>query len=159
MLREIRPVGVGLLVSVFLLTASIAQQSGTTGGKATLSKAPVRVNPNPTNTPQTIYYMGKVVMDTGMEPPAPVGVLRVCNGNSHREAFTSNDGSFSFVVGDRSISALADASDDTRPLGADSQYSRRNRLTSLILHVGLWPMPPMTRPRSAQTLSIREATL
>jgi Tfp pilus assembly protein PilF len=117
---------VGLLVSVFLLTASIAQQSGTTGGKATLSKAPVRVNPNPTNTPQTIYYMGKVVMDTGMEPPAPVGVLRVCNGNSHREAFTSSDGSFSFVVGDRTSSLLADASDDTRPFGADSQYSRSN---------------------------------
>ena len=63
-------------------------------------------------------------MDTGIEPPSPVAVLRVCNGASRRETFTSADGSFSFMVGDRSNSLLPDASEDTRQFGPDSQFSR-----------------------------------
>ncbi len=68
--------------------------------------------------------MGKVVLDTGIEPPAPVAILRVCNGASRRETFTSSTGAFSFIVGDRASSMLPDASEDTRPFGPDSQQSR-----------------------------------
>jgi len=121
-------VGASLLVTVLLLAGSNAQQSGVSGGKTTQPKAPVRVNPNQTAPPQPIFYIGKVVMDTGMEPPAPVAVIRVCNGSGHREAFTSSDGSFSFTVGDRNNSNLPDASEDNRQYGSDSQYSRSNPL-------------------------------
>src|SRR5271165_5777636 len=120
-------VGASFLVTVLLLAVSNAQQGGVSGGKTTQLKTPVRVNPNTTAPPQTIFYMGKVVMDTGMEPPAPVAVIRVCNGSGHREAFTSSDGSFSFTVGDRNNSSnVPDASEYNRQFGSDSQYSRSN---------------------------------
>jgi len=57
-------------------------------------------------------------MDTGMAPPTPVPILRVCNGVIRRQAFTSSDGSFSFTVGDRAGDMLADASEDTRDVGS-----------------------------------------
>jgi cytochrome c-type biogenesis protein CcmH/NrfG len=117
-------VGVGLFVSVVLLAGSNAQQNGTSGGKGAAPKSPIRVSPTiPTNPQQTIYYMGKVVMDTGMEPPSPVAVLRVCNGLSRREVFTSSEGSFSFMVGDRVSSMTPDASEDTRQIGPNMQGS------------------------------------
>lgn len=128
MKRDGARVGASLLISVVLLAAADAQQGGG-GGKTNQPKTPVRVNPNPTVPPQSIYYMGRVVLDTGMEPPAPVAVMRVCNGSGRREAFTSSDGSFSFMVGDRSNANLPDASEDTRQFGSDSQYSRSNPLT------------------------------
>jgi tetratricopeptide (TPR) repeat protein len=128
MTRDRARVGASLLISVVLLAAADAQQGGG-GGKTNQPKTPVRVNPNPTVPPQSIYYMGRVVLDTGMEPPAPVAVMRVCNGSGRREAFTSSDGSFSFMVGDRSNANLPDASEDTRQFGSDSQYSRSNPLT------------------------------
>jgi tetratricopeptide (TPR) repeat protein len=102
-----------------------AQQGGAGGGKPTTSKIPPRVTPTmPTVPSQTSYYTGKVVMDTGIAPPTPVAVLRVCNGLSRRETFTSADGAFSFIVGDKINEVMADASDDSRGFGADSQYSR-----------------------------------
>ena len=127
--KDGRLVGMGLLVSALLLAGANAQTSG--GGKPTQPKTPTRVTPNtnPTNPPQTVYYMGKVLMDTGMSPPTPVAVIRVCNGSGRREAFTSSDGSFSFMVGDRSNANLPDASDDTRQVGYDSPYARSNPLT------------------------------
>jgi tetratricopeptide (TPR) repeat protein len=73
-----------------------------------------------------MYYMGKVVVDTGMAPPASVAVLRFCNGLSRRETSTSGDGSFSFMVGNQATSPLADASDDTRQFGTSGQLSRNN---------------------------------
>lgn len=122
MRRHFQLVGLGLAVSVSVVTLGNAQQSGSTGGgRTSVAKVPTRPVPNtPTVPTQTIYYMGKVVMDTGIEPPAPVAVLRVCNGFRHRETYTSSDGSFSFMVGDRSNDMLPDASDDTRAFG---QYS------------------------------------
>lgn len=59
-------------------------------------------------------------MDTGIEPPSPVSVMRVCNGFRHRETFTSSDGSFSFMVGDRNNDILPDASEDTRVFGTNT---------------------------------------
>jgi Flp pilus assembly protein TadD len=121
-------VGASLLVSVVLLTSSTAQQGGG-GTKTNQPKTPPRANPSQTAPTPTIYYMGKVVLDTGMEPPTPVAVIRVCNGSGRREAFTSSDGSFSFMVGDRSNSNMPDASEDMRQFGSDSQFSRSNPLT------------------------------
>lgn len=116
-----------LILAIFsvLLSGVSAQQSGSGGGKVTTSRVPSRVTPTtPTNPTQTSYYTGKVVLDTGIAPPAPVAVLRVCNGLSRRETFTSSDGAFSFMVGEKFNDIMPDASDDTRGFGADSQYSR-----------------------------------
>ena len=132
MRRDIQLVGASLLVCLFLLGGSNAQKSGAGGGKVVPQPtAPVRVNPTPTNPPQTIYYMGKVVLDVGMEPPSPVAVLRICNGVSRREAFTSGDGSFSIILGDRANSGLPDASEDTRQIGPDIQGSRADPMTMI----------------------------
>ena len=60
-------------------------------------------------------------MDTGMAPPVPVPIMRVCNGVIRRQAFTSSDGSFSFTVGDRSSDMLADASEDSRDVSSMGQ--------------------------------------
>ena len=128
MRRDMQLAGACLLTSIcllLLLGSGNAQQ----GGKATPPKSPVRISPTPSVPPQTVYYMGKVVMDTGMEPPSPVAVLRVCNGTSRRETMTSGDGAFSFTVGDRANSLMPDASEDTRQIGPDSQTSRSDPMT------------------------------
>jgi cytochrome c-type biogenesis protein CcmH/NrfG len=121
-------VGASFFVSVVLLTSSAAQQAGG-GTKTNQPKTPPRANPSQTVPAPTIYYMGRVVLDTGMEPPTPVAVIRVCNGSGRREAFTSSDGSFSFMVGDRSNANMPDASEDMRQFGSDTQFSRSNPLT------------------------------
>jgi Flp pilus assembly protein TadD len=124
MQRNVQRVGLALLISFFWAAGSSAQQATTGAAKATQPKPPVRVSPNPRYPTQTIYYMGKVVLDTGIAPPSPVAILRVCNGVSRRETFSSGDGGFSFMVGDRMRNMLPDASEDTRPFGPDSQTSR-----------------------------------
>jgi len=113
------------LTGLFLLTAA-AQQTGS-GGKTTVTKAPVRVNPNTTNVaPQPVFYAGKVVLDAGIAPSTPVAILRVCSGFGRREVYTAADGSFSFIVGDKNSGIIPEAADDTRIFGADSQYARSN---------------------------------
>ncbi|HZM10487.1 MAG TPA: tetratricopeptide repeat protein, partial [Candidatus Limnocylindrales bacterium] len=119
-----------LVIVVFLLGSASAQQGGAAGSKTVQPKAPTRVTPTPTVPPQTFYYSGKVVMDTGMAPPSPVAILRICNSSSRRETFTSGDGGFSFVVGDRAPSMMPDASEDTRSFGSDSQTSRNDPMTT-----------------------------
>jgi cytochrome c-type biogenesis protein CcmH/NrfG len=114
-----------LVILGLLSSGANAQQGGAGGGKSGVAKVPPRVTPTtPTAPTQTSYYTGKVVLDTGIAPPTPVAVLRVCNGLSRRETFTSADGAFSFMVGDKFNEVMPDASDDTRGFGADSQYSR-----------------------------------
>jgi tetratricopeptide (TPR) repeat protein len=131
MRTHIQCAGVRLVVSVLLLAVAVAQQGGTSGGKVTQPKAPTRTTPStpPTNPIQTVYYSGKVVLDTGMAPPSPVVVLRVCNGSAHRETMTSNGGWFSFMLGDRVNDMLPDASEDTQGFGPGSQFGRGNNST------------------------------
>ena len=132
MRQDMRLIGASLFVSLFLLGGSMAQKSPAGGGKVVLQpSSPARVSPIPTNPPQTVYYMGKVVLDVGMEPPSPVAVLRICNGVSRREAFTSSDGSFSIILGDRANAGLPDASEDSRQIGPDIQGSRTDPMTML----------------------------
>ena len=105
----------GIVVGVLLLTGAAAQNNGSRAA----TRNPIRSNPTVT-TPRIVYYTGRVVMDTGMAPPAPVPILRVCNGIIRRQAFTSSDGSFSFTVGDRAGDMLADASEDSRDVSSMS---------------------------------------
>jgi len=123
-------VGAGVAVSVLLLVGVNAQQNGASGGKVSQPRAPVPTVPNtiPANPQKTVYYYGKVVLDTGIAPPSPVAVLRVCNGSSRKQAMTSGDGSFSFMVGDRINDLIPDASEDSRGFGPDSVSSRSNPL-------------------------------
>jgi tetratricopeptide (TPR) repeat protein len=67
-------------------------------------------------------------MDTGGAPPVSVPILRVCNGNIRRQAFTSSDGSFSFTVGDRSSDMLADASEDPRDVSSMGQTAMNSTM-------------------------------
>jgi tetratricopeptide (TPR) repeat protein len=128
----IHPMGTAFVVFVLLLGSASAQQGGTSGGKVTQPKVPARTTPNtvPTTPRPTIFYMGKVAMDTGMAPPTPVAVLRICNGSARRETMTSSDGSFSFMLDNRPNDMLPDASDDTQGFGPDSLSSRSNPLTT-----------------------------
>ncbi len=117
-----------ILLMAFLLTVANAQQGGLNGGVVPPTKAPTRTGPStaPPGPQPTIYYTGKVLLDTGMAPPEPAAVLRVCNGASRRQTMTSVDGSFSFMTGDRNNDLLPDASDDTRGFGPDVQMGRSN---------------------------------
>src|SRR5271165_870445 len=130
MRTQFQRTGVGVLVSLLLQVGVNAQQSGTSAGKVPQPRAPVPTVPNtiPSNPQRTVYYYGKVVLDTGMAPPTPVAVLRVCNGSSHKQTMTSGDGSFSFMVGDRTNDLIPDASEDSRGFGPDSLSSRSNPL-------------------------------
>ena len=65
-------------------------------------------------------------MDVGMPPPSSVAVVRVCNGISRRETFTSSDGSFSFLLGDRASDMVADASEDAQGNAPNPQVFRSN---------------------------------
>jgi cytochrome c-type biogenesis protein CcmH/NrfG len=119
MRKQIQLACVGMTVCVSLIVAADAQQRGSSAGKT--ASVPGTTTRTPSTAPsipqQTVYYAGKVVMDSGIAPPSSVAVLRVCNGFRHRETYTSSDGSFSFMVGDRSNDSLPDASEDTREFG------------------------------------------
>ena len=107
------------------MSLSAAQQQGGNGGKQPVTRQPARVTTNsPATTQQPVFYVGKVLIDSGTPPPTQVAILRVCNGISRRETFTGADGSFSFMVGDGLREVTPDASDDMRALAADSRFSR-----------------------------------
>jgi len=120
-----------LAICALVLTSASAQQNGSGGGRVSASKVPGRAIPTPpSNPPQAVYYTGKVVTDTGIQPPEPVGILRVCNGFRRRETYTASDGSFSFMASDRNYDILPDASDDTRAFGQyNSQSPNSNPMT------------------------------
>jgi len=118
-------------VIVCLLPLATAQQSGSNAGKGAVLRLPNRTTTNsPANPQQTVFYTGKVLLDTGIAPSTPVPILRMCNGLSRRETYSANDGSFSFMLGDRFRDATPDASDDTRTFGADSQFSRSTMVST-----------------------------
>lgn len=129
---QVASVGLTFCVSLLIVGAN-AQQRGSSASKLPVSipGTASRTTPNTsTNPQQNVYYVGKVVLDSGIAPPATVSVLRVCNGFRHRETYTASDGSFSFMVGDRTNDALPDASEDTREFGANSsQMANANPVT------------------------------
>jgi tetratricopeptide (TPR) repeat protein len=109
-----------VVCSIVLMSAAAAQQRG--GGKSAVPTmgTSARTTPTPTNPQSNVYYIGKVVMDTGVAPPASVAIIRICNGFRHRETYTSSDGSFSFMIGDRATGMVPDASDDSREFGLNT---------------------------------------
>ena len=111
------------VISIFcLVPLAAAQQQGTkvTGGRLT-SRSTTN---NSAATQPTVFYAGKVLLDTGLAASVPVAILRVCSGLSRRETYATSDGSFSFMVGDRYSDVTPDASDPSRAMGADSQFTR-----------------------------------
>ncbi len=71
-------------------------------------------NNNPTTFPRTdvprpLFFSGKVMLSDGYAPTEAVVIERVCNGVTHREAFTDNKGRFSFEMGHNSA-LMSDAS-------------------------------------------------
>ncbi len=110
---------------VCLVSMATAQQLGGTGSKAPTNASPGRVtNVSPGASRQPVFYVGKVVLDSGTPPPAPVAILRVCNGIGRRETFTGADGSFSFMVGDRLREVTPDGTEETPVFGTGGQVSR-----------------------------------
>ncbi len=133
-MRKHIQVAVGLVFSVLLITVGATAQRGPSSGSKLPAATPGAASRTTTNTApnpqQNVYYVGKVVLDSGIAPPATVAVLRVCNGFRHRETYTSADGSFTFMAGDRTTDALPDASEDTREFGANSsQMANANPMT------------------------------
>ena len=125
MREAIRLVSFGIVTYFLLLVAAAGQQTGSNAPKGAVLRMPSpATNNSPANAQQTVFYVGKVLLDTGIAPATPVPIVRICNGTSRRETYTAGDGSFSFLVGDRFRDVTPDASDDTRTFGADSQFSR-----------------------------------
>jgi tetratricopeptide (TPR) repeat protein len=56
-----------------------------------------------------IFLSGKVVMDDGQQPPEPVTIERVCNGQPRPEGYTDSKGRFSIQLG-QNMHMMADAS-------------------------------------------------
>jgi len=117
---------VGVLVAASFVALAQGQQNGTAGPRSSVPRNTNRSTQPPSGPPQIVYYMGKVVMDTGIAPPSSVAVLRVCNGITRRETFTSSDGSFSFTVGDRATDLVSEASQDTRDMSSTGQFTPTN---------------------------------
>src|SRR5438067_8857965 len=95
-----------LAVSLASLTAA-QTAPGTPGGGARPT-----LPPNPTLEQRLDFISGKVVMEDGAPPPAPVAIERICNGSVHREAYSDVHGSFQFQFG-RDSNVMQDASEDS----------------------------------------------
>jgi cytochrome c-type biogenesis protein CcmH/NrfG len=105
--------------------AMIGQQSSPNSNKGTVVRTlPRNTTTSPNVVQQPVFYAGRVMLDTGIAPPSPAAIVRICNGISRRETLTAPDGSFSFMLGDRYSEVIPDASDDTRNFSADTQFSR-----------------------------------
>ncbi len=121
----------GIYLSTVCALVSVCgfAQSGTDNRRTSPTRAPNRNSTtNSTTLQQPVFFAGKVVLDTGTEPPSPVAIIRSCNGLSRRQTYSATDGSFSFMVGDsNNYNDMAqDASTDSRGFSADSQLSRTN---------------------------------
>jgi len=95
---------------VLLWTGAIAQTRPGTG--VTPGAAPPPGSGD--NLPRTIIFVGKVAMADGSSLPGQAAIVSTCGSNTRREAVTRPDGSFSFVLGDRSSSVMQDASNTDR---------------------------------------------
>jgi len=105
---------IGPIVTMMLVWIGASAQTGT---RSNTGKTPGMQPPGSgDNLPQTIFVIGKVVMSDGSALPVAVSIVSVCGANTRREAVTQPDGSFSFMLGDRSSSVVQDASNTDRPV-------------------------------------------
>ena len=113
------------LALLLLLPSMILAQQNTTGGgkKGDQGKQPqqpqreTRERDFRQSPDQQMHRMrrpvrlsGKVVLADGSPLPGSVNVELLCSGSVRQQAFTFNDGNFSFEVGSPSSMAFADAS-------------------------------------------------
>jgi len=116
------------IINVLVIFAAIAnaQQGGSDSRKVRPTRGTNRI-PTTSMPHQPVFYTGKVTLDTGTTPPAPVVIIRNCNGVSRRQTYAAGDGSFSFMIGDRNTNETApDATEDSRGFGSDSPTSFAN---------------------------------
>lgn len=66
-------------------------RTGTTSNSTTNSTNP--------NMPQPVFLSGRVAIDDGSPLPGPVTIERVCNGATHAEGYTDNNGNFGIQLG------------------------------------------------------------
>jgi tetratricopeptide (TPR) repeat protein len=66
---------------------------------------------NPSIPGRGEFFFGKVVMPDGTAPPMGAVIERVCNGAARPQAYTDNDGNFSFQVG-QTQEMLPDATEE-----------------------------------------------
>jgi len=107
----------------------VAALTGMAGAQIASPPPPSEMQSHPTY--ETFYFSGEVRLDDSSPPPEPVGIYRVCNGQSHFEAWTDSKGNFSFEAsGNRKSTAQGDADQSggpsagqLRPLGNSTVYS------------------------------------
>jgi TolA-binding protein len=108
----------------FLIPMATAQSKGTTtaGGTGTAGTSATRTSSTPaaagnTSTttnpaqPAPIFLSGRVMLEEGTPPPAPVRIERVCGASTHTEGFTDPSGNFAIQLGSGENAAYQDASD------------------------------------------------
>jgi len=94
---------VGVLAAVML--AGIAWAQG-----------PPAMPQQSTQSDRTFFFSGEVRLDDASAPPGPVGIYRVCNGQSRFETSTDSKGRFSFQVdAGKNDDAQSDASQNSGP--------------------------------------------
>ena len=95
------------------------------------SPAPRNRNTNTDSMSRSTYLSGKVLMDDGTVPPAPVVIERVCNGAPRAEGYTDSKGRFSFQLG-QSQAMTQDASyDDMGTSGLQNNTPARNNRSAM----------------------------
>jgi Tfp pilus assembly protein PilF len=108
----------------FLIPMATAQSKGTTtaGGTGTAGTSATRTSSTPaaagnTSTttnpaqPAPIFLSGRVMLEEGTPPPAPVRIERVCGASTHTEGFTDASGNFAVEIGSAENAVYQDASD------------------------------------------------
>jgi len=94
-------------------------------------------------TEHVVFFWGRVALEDGSKPPAPVLIQRVCDGHTHDETWTDSQGEFSFKVdnsanesdnGDAAQAGPGPA-DIGKAMGNSTQYS--NPITSALRNCDL----------------------
>jgi tetratricopeptide (TPR) repeat protein len=94
--------GVVLAIVLFAIcSGTMTAQTGGKGGGGIKPSSPGAITPSnlpSTSTRSLLFISGRVLLDSGMAPPEPVVIERVCNGKVHREGYTDGHGAYQFQV-------------------------------------------------------------
>ena len=138
---------IGLTITMTLVWSGASAQ---TGSRSNASRTPGTQSPGSgDDLPNTIFVVGKVAMSDGSAPPGVAAIVSVCGSNTRKEAVTRPDGSFSFMLGDRTSSVVQDASNTDRPVDV---FSGTN---SSMTSNSPGSAPPQYDTRSLQNCELR----